>query len=59
MKNYTVNFEVILAGGVDVEAETKKEAEKIAKEQIQTVSDLRNFWFVSKDVEDVEEFELD
>ena len=55
MKNYTVNLEVILSGGVDVEAESQAEAIEIAKKQIQVISDMRNFWIVSKCVEDVEE----
>lgn len=59
MKNYTVSLEVVVAVLVDVEADSKKEAEKIAKQQIQTMSDIRNAWFVSKSVEDVEEIKED
>ena len=53
INSYEVNVDVTMGGWLYVDAESKEEAERIAKEKLLVASDLRNFCHLSTEVIDV------
>ena len=54
---YDVQVDVTMSMRVEVEANSKEEAERLIKEKHYLPSDLGNAWFVGNEVVEIEELE--
>ena len=55
MKEYCVNCDVTVAGNFYVNANSEEEAKRIVEDMHPQMYDLRNFYYYSKEIQDVEE----
>ena len=55
MKEFRITIDVTMSGDIYINAETKEEAIKKAKDKYFNAGDLRDFHYISSDVVDCEE----
>lgn len=55
MKKFSVHLDVTLSGYVEVEANSEEEARKIIEARTYQHYDCRDFYYLSKDIVDIEE----
>ena len=57
MKEYCVNCDVTVSGNFYVNANSEEEARQIVRDMHPTIYDLRNFYFFSTEIQEVEEMD--